>query len=69
MTSYELLANTGLKEHLMFAALLIPTFVVIAAAAVSFVPSDEALVGNPVVEAVAICEPCNPDNEDRGPNR
>jgi len=41
----------------MFAALLIPTFVVIAAAAVSLASPDPA-VAVPPVQTVAACEAC-----------
>ena len=52
---------TGLREHLMFLALLVPTFVVIAAAAVSLAHPDPS-IAVPAAETVAACEPCAPDN-------
>ena len=59
------LHQAGLTEHLMFAALLIPTFVVIAAAAVSIVtPEPSAAVG---LETVAVCDSCSWDNGTEGP--
>jgi hypothetical protein len=63
----ECLPNTGLREHLMFLALLIPTFVVIAAAAVSLFTPDEPSVAVPGIDPVAICEPCRSDTADEGP--
>jgi hypothetical protein len=50
----------------MFAALLIPTFLVIAAAAVSLATPDPS-VAVPVVQTVAACEPCAWDNGEEGP--
>lgn len=57
MTRIEQPRTTGLTEHLMFAALLIPTFLVIAAAAVSLVGPDPS-VAVPAVQTVAACEGC-----------
>jgi hypothetical protein len=57
MTTIDRPRNSGLTEHLMFAALLIPTFVVIAAAAVSLASPDPS-VAVPAVRTVAACEPC-----------
>jgi hypothetical protein len=57
--------STGLREHLMFLALLIPTFVVIAAAAVSLAHPDPS-VAVPASETVAACEPCSSDNGPQG---
>ena len=57
MTTIDRPRNCGLTEHLMFAALLIPTFVVIAAAAVSLVSPDPS-VAVPAVQTVAACESC-----------
>ena len=57
--------STGLLEHLMFLALLIPTFVVIAAAAVSLAHPDPS-VAVPASETVAACEPCSSDNGPAG---
>jgi hypothetical protein len=45
----------------MFAALLIPTFLVIAAAAVSLATPDPS-VAVPVAQTVAACEPCTADS-------
>ena len=61
MTTIERPRTTGLTEHLMFAALLIPTFLVIAAAAVSLASPDPT-VAVPAVQTVAACEPCGSDS-------
>jgi hypothetical protein len=45
----------------MFLALLIPTFVVIAAAAVSLAGPDPS-VAVPASETMAACEPCGSDS-------
>jgi hypothetical protein len=61
MTTIDRTRTTGLTEHLMFAALLIPTFLVIAAAAVSLATPDPS-VAVPVARTVAACEPCTADS-------
>ena len=58
--------SSGLREHLMFLALLIPTFLVIAAAAVSLASPDPS-VAVPAPETVAACEPCSPGNDPDAP--
>ena len=58
------LPETGLREHLMFLALLIPTFVVIAAAAISLFAPDESSMGAAAVETVAVCGPCRSYDSD-----
>jgi hypothetical protein len=64
---YPVPATGGLREHLLFIALLIPTFVVIAAAAVSLaMPEPTAAVEAPL-QMVAVCEPCPWDNGAEGP--
>jgi len=60
------LHQAGLTEHLMLAALLIPTFVVIAAAAVS-IATPEPAAAVPALETLAVCEPCAWDNGNDGP--
>ena len=57
MTRIDHPRTTGLTEHLMFAALLIPTFLVIAAAAVSLASPDPS-VTVPAAQTVAACEAC-----------
>jgi hypothetical protein len=44
-------------EHLIFVLLLLPTFVVLAAAVVSLARPDPIAVEKPIVTAAA-CEPC-----------
>jgi hypothetical protein len=66
MTTVDRTRTFGLTEHLMFAALLIPTFVVIAAAAVSLTSPDRS-VAVPAVQTVAACETCAWDNGEQGP--
>jgi hypothetical protein len=57
MTTSDRPRTSGLTEHLMFAALLIPTFVVIAAAAVSLASPDPS-VAVPAAQTVVACEAC-----------
>ena len=57
MTTSDRPRTSGLTEHLMFAALLIPTFLVIAAAAVSLVSPDPS-VAERAAQTVAACEAC-----------
>jgi hypothetical protein len=66
MTTVDRNRTYGLAEHLMFAALLIPTFVVIAAAAVSLTSPDPS-VAVPAVQTVAACETCAWDSDEQGP--
>lgn len=54
-------------EHLVFVALLLPTFIVLAAAVVSFAsPEPSIAVEKPIVTAAA-CEPCPAHDGDDGP--
>ena len=53
----SLLHQTGLREGLIFLVLLIPTFVVIAAAAVSLVRPDEPSAAVSAI-TMAVCGPC-----------
>jgi len=57
----------GLLEHLIFTALLIPTFIVIAAAAVSLALPDPSVAIPAPAQAVAVCEPCLWDDGQQGP--
>jgi hypothetical protein len=60
-TDKDLPSKTGLREQLLFLAFLIPTFVVLAAAAVSLAqPDPTAALQAP--QMVMACEPCQPDN-------
>jgi hypothetical protein len=60
--------GSSFKEHLIFVALLLPTFVVIAAAVVSLTGLDPmAPLDRPIVTAAA-CDPCSPGHDgDEGP--
>jgi hypothetical protein len=60
--------GSSFSEHLIFVALLLPTFIVLAAAVVSLaVPDPTVAVEKPIVTAAA-CEPCAPyDGGDNGP--
>ena len=60
------LHQAGLTEHLLFAALLIPTFVIIAAAAVS-IATPEPRPAVPALQTVAVCDSCGWDNGNDGP--
>jgi len=51
------LHETGLKETLVFLALLIPTLLVIAAAAATFVRPDQPSVSVAAM-TMAVCGPC-----------
>jgi hypothetical protein len=66
MTTVDRTRTFGLTEHLMFAALLIPTFIVIAAAVVSLTSPDPA-VAVPAVQTLAACETCVWDDGEQGP--
>ena len=55
--------ETGLKEALVFLALLIPTFLLIAAAAVTFVLPDEPSISVAAM-TMAVCGPCQGYGED-----
>ena len=66
-TDYRDQHGSSFTEHLMFVALLLPTFIVLAAAVVSLVVPDSAAVDKPIVTAAA-CEPCATyDGGDNGP--
>jgi hypothetical protein len=56
----------GLTEHLLFVALLLPTFVLLTAVAVSLASPDSTIAPQPAVQTAA-CEPCLWDNGDQGP--
>jgi hypothetical protein len=59
---------TGITEHLVFVALLIPTFILLAAVAVSLAHPDASIAAQQPVQTVAACEPCAAwDNGDQGP--
>ena len=55
---------SSFKEHLVFVALLLPTFLVLAAAVVSLArPDPSVAVEKPIVTAAA-CEPCSVPGQD-----
>ena len=59
---------SGITEHLLFVALLLPTFILLAAVAVSLAQPDPAVAVQPLGQTVAACEPCaSYDNGDQGP--
>ncbi len=59
---------SGITEHLLFVALLLPTFILLAAVAVSLAQPDPAVAVQPLGQTVAACEPCAAwDNGDQGP--
>jgi len=58
----------GITEHLLFVALLLPTFILLAAVAVSLAQPDPAVAAQSLGQTVAACEPCaSYDNGDQGP--
>ena len=56
--------SRSFAEHLMFVALLIPTFIVLGAAVVSLASPDPAIVVQPPVLTAAACEPCPRPEDD-----
>lgn len=57
-TDYREPQGSSFTEHLVFVALLLPTFVVLAAAVVSLArPEPTIAVEKPIVTAAA-CDPC-----------
>jgi hypothetical protein len=67
-TQYHEPQGKSFTEHLVFVALLLPTFVVLAAAVVSLARLEPTVaVERPIVTAAA-CEPCPVEQEaDEGP--
>ena len=57
----------GLTEHLVFIALLLPTFVLLTAVAVSLASPDPTNGVQPAVQTAMACEPCIWDNGEQGP--
>jgi hypothetical protein len=53
----EAMKVTSFTEHLVFAALLIPTFVVLSAAVVSLAPLDPSVVNPAQISALIAEEP------------
>ena len=58
---------TGITEHLVFVALLLPTFVLLAAVAVSLIRPDPTSAVQAPVQTAAACEACLWDNGEYGP--
>ena len=58
---------TGITEHLLFLALLLPTFILLAAVAVSLAQPDSSGALQAPVQTAAACEPCRWDDGDAGP--
>jgi hypothetical protein len=59
--------GSSFTEHLVFVALLLPTFVVLAAAAVSLARPDPSIAGDRPIVTAAVCEPCPGQDGDDGP--
>ena len=53
--------QAGLSEHIFFLALLIPTFLVLAAAAISFMDSEEPSAAVSAM-TMAVCGPCEQES-------
>jgi hypothetical protein len=66
-TEFSLPPLAGITEHLLFVALLIPTFVLLAAVAVSLAHPDASIAAQQPVQTAAACESCQYDNGDQGP--
>jgi hypothetical protein len=65
-TDFLLSPVKGITEHLLFLALLLPTFVLLAAVAVSLAqPAPSFAVEAPV--QTAVCESCRWDEGEQGP--
>jgi len=58
---------TGITEHLLFLALLLPTFILLAAVAVSLAQPDPSVAIPAPVQTAAACEPCRRDDGEQGP--
>jgi hypothetical protein len=66
-TEFRQPQGSSFTEHLVFVALLLPTFVVLAAAVVSLASPDPSIaVDRPSVTAAA-CEPCPVQDTDEAP--
>ena len=58
--SYPQYPGRSFAEHVVFVALLIPTFVVLAAAVVSLASPDPSIAVQQPILTAAACEPCPP---------
>jgi hypothetical protein len=59
-TEYAQPRGSSFVEHLVFVALLLPTFVVVAAAVVSLAAPDPVVAVQKPMLTAAACEPCPP---------
>ena len=59
--------GSSFKEHLVFVALLLPTFVVLAAAVVSLARPDPSVADKPIMTAAACGCPAPGQDGDDGP--
>jgi len=66
-TDFFLPPVTGITEHLLFLALLLPTFILLAAVAVSLAQPDPSIAIPASVQTAAACEPCHWDDGVQGP--
>ena len=61
--------KSGLQEFLVFIALLIPTFLVLAAAVVSLVRPDSTIADPRPAQTTAACEPCSKPSQEHAAER
>jgi len=66
-TEYRESQGRSFTEHAVFVLLLLPTLVVLAAAAVSLARPDPAMAGQQPIVTAAACEPCPVADGDDGP--
>ncbi len=66
-TDYREPQGHSFTEHLVFVALLLPTFVVLAAAVVSLAPPEGSIGVEYRIVTAAACEACPPPDADEGP--
>jgi hypothetical protein len=59
--------TSSFTEHLVFVALLLPTFVVLAAAVVSLAHPDPSVAVQTPMMTTAACEPCTRAEGEEGP--
>ena len=59
--------GSSFAEHLVFVLLLLPTFVVLAAAVVSLARPDPTIAAEKPIVTAAACEPCPGQDGDDGP--
>ena len=66
ITEYREPQANSITEHLVFVALLLPTFLVLVAAFVSLASPEPSAADKPIVTAAA-CETCRGQDGDDGP--